>query len=79
MSHWTDVDILRALDMHEGQGLTAAEAGRRMGVSRSAVLGVIHRINKDADRVPCLCQKPENRDGGMPARWWQKGRKMRGR
>jgi hypothetical protein len=76
---WSDTDILRALDMHERQGLTAAGVGRRMGRSRSAVLGMIHRINKDADRVACTCKRPENRDGGMPALWWAKGRTMRGR
>ena len=65
---WTDAMILQALDMHERQGPAADLVGQRFGVSRSAVLGLIKRI-RDAD-VPCGCVRPENRDGGMPARWW---------
>ncbi len=71
MDHRTDREILETLDLHERQGLSAAQVGRRVGRSRSAVLGIVKRINDATDAVPDLCARPENRNGGMPARWWE--------
>lgn len=35
---------------------------------------MVKRIRDDLDAVPDLATKAENRDGGMPPRWWAKGR-----
>jgi hypothetical protein len=76
----SDADILAVLDRRAaGESCTAIAA--RSGVSRSAILGLVYRVNLDADRAesapPPVGQtrpvKPENCDGGMPARWWVAG------
>lgn len=77
--HWSDEEILFALDAMERRGLSAAkcaaEMERRFGVARgrSAVLGVIKRVREHLARVPDHCTRPENRDGGMPELWWLDG------
>lgn len=71
MDHRTDREMLETLDLHERQGLSAAQVAARVGRSRSAVLGLVKRINDAADAVPDRALRPENRDGGMPARWWE--------
>ena len=67
---WTDRQVLEVLDLMQRQGLTAREIGARFNPSRSAILGVVHRIEKDLSAVPDLATRPENQDGSMPARWW---------
>lgn len=66
---WTDRDMLRALHMVEGQGFTAQEAGDALGRSKGSVLGMIHRVNKDTDRV----DETPHLNGSMPKLWWEKG------
>lgn len=65
-----DLELLNILDLHERQGLTAAQVAERMGGSRSSILGKVHRVRCDADATPCHAARPENQDGGMPERWW---------
>ncbi len=65
-----DLRILEILDLREGAGLPVKEVAHRLGVTKGAVCGVINRINRAADAVPCRCRRKVNRDGGMPRRWW---------
>ncbi|MEI4485616.1 hypothetical protein V8J36_05395 [Frigidibacter sp. MR17.14] len=65
----TDEDLLGVLALWDA-GFTGQEIGQRIGRSRNAVLGALHRIRHD--ERPCHCLKPENRDGGMPAGWWKR-------
>jgi hypothetical protein len=67
---WTDREILEVMDLTERQGLSAAVVAVRMRCSRSAILGLRFRVNSDSDKVADVAKRPENRDGGMPARWW---------
>lgn len=71
---WTDEAILTVLDLWDHGRLTARDIAARFGTSRSAILGLINRIERDADEVPSAATKPENRDGGMLRGWWKKGR-----
>lgn len=68
---WTDEQVLTMLDMWDRQGRRAAEIARHFGVSRSAILGLLFQVRLEADEHRCACTKPENRDGGMPVRWWR--------
>ena len=64
---WADSEVLDV--MHRAtRGDTYVSIGADYGVTRSAIAGMVMRI-READ-LPCECTKPENRDGGMPARWW---------
>lgn len=65
-----DLAVLRILDLHENLGLTAKAVGQRFGLSKNAVLGKVHRTSVVAAGIDCKCTRPENRDGGMPPRWW---------
>lgn len=71
---WTDAEMLDALE-RRAQGESAAVVARAMGRSRSAVLGLYHRIDTEtdkADRTPRL-------NGTMPPCWWRKGLNRPGR
>lgn len=81
----TDAELLEVLDL-TARGVSAAVIGRRMGLTRNAVLGLIFRCRKDTDKAetaPYIVnrrwkqttppQKTENRDGGMPRDWWRAG------
>lgn len=77
---WTDKQMIEALEMWDVQKLSASEIAQRMsGTSRSAVLGMLHRVRTDlavSEAAPFPAgqrpaQKRENQDGGMPARWWR--------
>lgn len=67
---WTDREVLEILDMNQRQGLSAAVIAVRFRCSRASICGLLYRVNKDADAVADVAVKPANRDGGMPARWW---------
>ena len=77
----TDVQILDILDRCERQGQSMAEVAERYGMSRSAIAGVLKRVRDDLavsetaplPRGSVAAYWPENRDGGMPARWWEAG------
>jgi hypothetical protein len=66
----TDREVLEILDLTERQGLSAAVVAVRMRCTRSAILGLRYRINAASNEVEDVAKRPENRDGGMPARWW---------
>lgn len=64
-----DEQQLKMLDLRDAEHLTCKEIGLRFGKSKGSVLGMLYRIDKA--ELPCLCQKPENQDGGMPRGWWR--------
>lgn len=43
---WTDAMLLRALVMRDA-GMTAAQVGRELGVTRAAVCRVLKRLDED--------------------------------
>ncbi|MBN9674624.1 hypothetical protein [Salipiger bermudensis] len=77
-----DEGLLHLLDLRDEHGMTFSEISERTGRTRSSIAGAFKRfrdgdtkfVQKCADRgLPyCACQKPENRDGGMPVRWWRR-------
>ena len=74
---WTDAQLLAALDLADA-GMSRAETARLLSMgydrpfTRMSVTGALHRIKTETDAVPCMCERPENRDGGMPDGWWRK-------
>jgi hypothetical protein len=67
---WTDREVLEILDLTERQGLSAAVVAVRMRCTRSAILGLRYPINAASNKVEDVAKRPENRDGGISARWW---------
>lgn len=73
--------VLDVLDRVERKGQSMAAAGAPHGLSRSAVAGLLMRVRNDLatseaawlPRGQVLAYWPENKDGWMPARWWQAG------
>lgn len=74
---WTDAQLLAALDLQDA-GMSRAETARLLSMAhdrpftRMSVTGALDRIRKETDAISCLCERPENRDGGMPADWWHR-------
>ena len=76
----SDSDLLAILDMR-ADGMSCAAIAARLGKGRNQIVGITHRILVDCDLaeravVPAgqrRAQRPENRDGSMPARWWVAG------
>ena len=66
----TDLELLEALYMRDVEHKTFTPIAKRFKKSRAAMIGALYRINDDLARHPCEATKPENRDGGMPDRWW---------
>lgn len=64
-----DETVLKILHRIDVLGIKYGEAGAPFGKSRSAVSGMIHHLRRQ-EVTACACEKPENRDGGMPTRWW---------
>lgn len=75
---WSDQMLLTALDLVDNQGYSASEVASILSmrfhihVSRSAVIGAIYRVREADAKVLDCCSRPENRNGGMPKRWWQR-------
>lgn len=64
-----DLEMLHLLDVaRKGPDFV----GARFGVTRGQIAGLRNRTTGSKARTEhrCLCEKPENKDGGMPARWW---------
>lgn len=74
---WTDGEILHVLDMKQ-EGHSAANIAEamsaRVGVRfrKNQIIGQIAKCEED---IACECEKPENKDGGMPEGWWRQGLK----
>jgi hypothetical protein len=64
----TDKQTLEALDLRDNEGWTMTQIGTRFGKSKSAIIGLLSRINKDTDK-----SDPDNiHNGTMPRKWWKK-------
>lgn len=67
--------------LEHDEGLSASVVGQRVGTSRSAVLGLKHRVMADlaaSEKDPTYgppASRPENQDGAMGPLWWFQGRK----
>lgn len=64
MTARTDADLLQILQLRD-DGLTMRQIAARMRMSRNAVLGLYHRIQRDTE--------PSEHDGTMPYGWWREG------
>ena len=65
---WSE-DVLRAARrLYVEQGLSASESARRLGVSRSALIGKAHRMGWAAERDPRLAIANQLRGGRAVAR-----------
>ncbi len=65
---WTDEEMLTALDLRDNTDLTRAQIGQRLRRSKSAIIGLFNRIDKETgetDVSPHL-------NGTMPRRWWKR-------
>jgi hypothetical protein len=67
-----DEQYLRIMHLIDAEGQTMASVAARTGMTRSSVAGRVKRI-RDTYQAQDFCRKPENRDGGMPERWWANG------
>lgn len=68
----SDQQVLTMLDLRDYEHFTAAQIGHRVARTRMSVIGAMHRVKADDSKQECLCVKPENKDGGMPRKWWRK-------
>lgn len=69
-SRQDDETFLKILHRIDVLGMKYREAGAPFGKSRSAVSGMMHHLRQQ-QVMACECEKPENKDGGMPTRWWR--------
>lgn len=63
-----DEALLNVLDAIYVRGLSGTALREATGLSKGALAGIRSRY-RDSD-LPCECVKAENKDGGMPSRWW---------
>ena len=68
MSFWTPETVAAARRLYMDEGLSAAETGRRIGATRSAVIGKAHRLGWAAERDPGLAAANLVRAGRATAR-----------
>lgn len=64
-----DMQLLFAIDLVE-RGVPHSKAAPMFGMTKGRLIGLHHRSVKAAGAIPCNCQRRENKDGGMAARWW---------
>lgn len=63
MNLWTDEEARTALEALFA-GKTNREAAALVGRSHNSAIGFFRRCREESDAIPCMCKKPENRDGG---------------
>lgn len=68
-SRGEDETLLMILDLCDGDGVTAEAAGKRYGLTKGTVIGLMSRVRKA--ELACACTKAENSNGGMPRGWWK--------
>lgn len=64
-----DIRDLTILDLYDGEPMAAHDVAVKMGTTKNAVIGLRNRIMKTHNAIECLCEKPENKDGGMKRGW----------
>lgn len=67
---YSDDEAVELLYLHYNLGISASIIGQWFGTSKRSVLGFTFRIRKQIELHECKCVKPENKDGGMPEKWW---------
>lgn len=65
---WTEDVLTAARRLYLEQGLSASESARRLGVTRSALIGKAHRMGWAAERDPALALANQVRGGRAVAR-----------
>jgi hypothetical protein len=65
----TDLDLLEILECR-ARGLNTVQTSARLGITKNAVIGALHRIDRDCAEHPCMARKPKNKDGSQKPRWW---------
>lgn len=69
-----DLELLELLDARDRLGLRGQALRDHMARltgeawSKGRIAGALGRVR--ADDLPCACTRSENRNGGMPERWW---------
>jgi hypothetical protein len=69
-----DEEILEMLFMRDGLGMYKSAIARKLSVTKNTVIGKLFRV-KAEEVLDCNCTRPENRDWGMPERWWKQPQK----
>ena len=78
---WTDAMMLGLLEMRIAEGMSFGDLSkawtRRLGrpVSRSALIGICHRIS--TEDAAASTDHDAGADGSMQPRWWEHGLRMR--
>jgi len=66
-----DLRLLSALDaLAAGDARSFERAADLLGLTRDRLRITCGEILADASGGSCCATRPENRDGGMPPRWW---------
>lgn len=67
-----DERILRILHLLDVARAGPDFVGHEYDLTRGQIAGMRNRTTGAAAiaRHPCECKRPENMDGGMPAKWW---------
>lgn len=66
-----DEQLAMVMHLRENDGLTFGQIAPRVNMTRDACIGAYHRL-RNSYETWCECDKPENKDGGMPPLWWRK-------
>ncbi len=68
-----DERLLLALHLVEAEGRKATHAAKEVGLTKGQLAGLRMRVRDESAKAgPCLCKKPENKDGGLKPLWWRK-------
>ena len=64
----SDEDLLMALHLRDYVGMPIRDIGVRFGKSKNAMVGALHRVNKDYEG-----SGPDgNQNGSMGPLWWRR-------
>ncbi len=64
----TDAEVFNILEMRD-DGLSCRQVGARLGTTKSAIIGLLGRIDRATES--------SSHDGSMPPKWWREGLKRR--
>ena len=63
---WSDEEMLWALDLRDHEMMSMASIAKSIGRSKLAVIGCLHRIDRDTDAVDVT----PGLNGTMTRGWW---------